>query len=83
MGGWPPEERTFAIMFRASADTVVGELGTVDLVLSTRYGAGEVADAAPADNTVGVTVTASDDSSGSGACVAGRHRDPAGNARGA
>ncbi|MGC4838729.1 hypothetical protein ACLQ3D_29900 [Micromonospora vinacea] len=56
------EERTFAVLFRTSPGTVAGDLGTVDLVLSTRYGAGEVADAAPADNTVRVTVTASDDS---------------------
>ncbi|MEW1587323.1 hypothetical protein AB0283_18035, partial [Micromonospora vinacea] len=42
------EERTFAVLFRTSPDTVAGDLGPVDLVLSTRYGAGEVADAAPA-----------------------------------
>ncbi|MEK8109257.1 hypothetical protein NKG94_40255 [Micromonospora sp. M12] len=56
------EERTFAVLFRASADTVAGDLGSVDLVLSTRYGAGEVADATPADNSVRVTLSASDDS---------------------
>ncbi|MEW2141563.1 hypothetical protein AB0869_01955 [Micromonospora vinacea] len=54
------EERTFAVLFRTSPDTVAGDLGSVDLVLSTRYGAGEVADAAPADNNVRVTVSASD-----------------------
>ncbi|MEV4119094.1 hypothetical protein [Micromonospora sp. NPDC049645] len=58
----PGAERAFAVLFRASADTVVGELGTVDLVLSTRYGADELADVTPADNRVQVSLSASDDS---------------------
>ncbi|MEU1589210.1 hypothetical protein [Micromonospora sp. NPDC005710] len=56
------EERTFAVLFRTSADTVAGELGAVDFVLSTSYGDGAVADATPADNNARVTLNASDGS---------------------
>ncbi|WP_433264463.1 hypothetical protein ACQPWR_29710 [Micromonospora vinacea] len=56
------EERTFAVLFLASADIVAGDLGSVDLVLGTRYGDDEVADATPADNSVRVSLSASDDS---------------------
>ncbi|MET8359369.1 hypothetical protein [Micromonospora sp. NPDC005171] len=48
---------------RAGATVPAGvEIAAVDLVLSTWYGAGEVADAALADNSVQVSLSASDDS---------------------
>ncbi|WCN80952.1 hypothetical protein [Micromonospora sp. LH3U1] len=56
------EVRTFAVLFRAPTETVVGDLGAVELTLSTRYGADEVADASPADNSLQVTLSASDNS---------------------
>ncbi|MCO1598202.1 hypothetical protein M8C17_23920, partial [Micromonospora sp. RHAY321] len=52
------EERTFAVLFRAPADTTAGDLGTVGLTVSTRYGADEVAEASPADNSLQVTLSA-------------------------
>ncbi|MDG4806320.1 hypothetical protein O7634_06080 [Micromonospora sp. WMMD1120] len=58
----PGEERTFAVLFRASSDVVVGDLGIVEMALNTQYGAGVVADGAPADNSVQVTLSASGDS---------------------
>ncbi|MEV0807447.1 hypothetical protein [Micromonospora sp. NPDC050200] len=54
------EERGFDVLFRAPAETVAGDLGTVGFTLTTWYGDGEVADTDPTDNTLQVAVGAVD-----------------------
>ncbi|MFC8617685.1 hypothetical protein ACFT9M_14920 [Micromonospora purpureochromogenes] len=53
-------ERAFDVLFRALAGTVAGDLGTVELTLSTLSGADEVRDADPTDNVLRVTLDAVD-----------------------
>ncbi|GAA3758258.1 hypothetical protein [Micromonospora maritima] len=51
------EQQTFDVLFRAEADTVPGDLGTVTVQLSTRWADTTVPEADPADNTASFTLT--------------------------
>ncbi|MEV4758335.1 hypothetical protein AB0J86_24900 [Micromonospora sp. NPDC049559] len=54
-------ERHFVdLLFTADPTTSVGDLGTVQLTVTTHYGASAVTDADPSDNTVSVAVSAAE-----------------------